>query len=59
MTEEEYIELCAESAREEARFNLKSKYFIKPYQKVIDSFIPNNMSKKDFIRIRKQMGEDI
>lgn len=59
MTEEEYIEMCAERAREEARFNLQQKSFVKPYEWVIENFLPNNMSEEEFLRIRKQMGEKI
>ena len=59
MTEEDYIEMCAERAREEARINLRRKSFVKPYEWVIENFLPNNMSEKAFLRIRKQMGEKI
>lgn len=59
MTEEDYIEMCAERAREEARFNLQQKSFVKPYEWVIENFLPNNMSEEAFLRIRKQMGEKI
>lgn len=59
MTEEEYIEMCAERAREEARINLLQESFVKPYEWVIKNFIPNNMSEKEFLRIRKEMGEKI
>ena len=59
MTEEDYIEMCAERAREEARFDLQQKSFIKPYKLVIENFLPNNMSEEEFLRIRKEMGEGI
>ena len=59
MTEEDYIEMCAERAREEARINLRQKSFVKPYGWVIENFLPNNMSEEEFLRIRKQMGEEI
>lgn len=59
MTEEEYIEKCAERARQEARENLQRKHFVKPYEWVIENFLPNNMSEEDFLRIRKEMGEKI
>lgn len=59
MTEEDYIEMCAERAREEARINLRKESFVKPYEWVIENFLPNNMSEKEFLRIRKQMGEEI
>ena len=59
MTEEDYIEMCAERAREEARINLRQESFVKPYEWVIESFCPNNMSDEEFFRIRKEMGEEI
>ena len=59
MTEEDYIEMCAEKAREEARDNLQRKRFVKPYEWVIENFLPNNMSEEEFLRIRKEMGEEI
>lgn len=59
MTEEDYIEMCAEKAREEARDNLQRKRFVKPYELVIENFLPNNMSEEEFLRIRKEMGEEI
>lgn len=59
MTEEDYIEMCAERAREEARDNLQRKHFVKPYEWVIENFLPNNMSEEEFLRIRKEMGEEI
>ena len=59
MTEEEYIEFRAECAREEARFDLQSKSFIKPYDWVLDRTLFNNMTKNEFLKIRREMGEDI
>lgn len=59
MTEEEYIEMCAERAREDARINLRQKSFVKPYEWVIENFLPNHMSEEEFLQIRKQMGEEI
>jgi len=59
MTEEDYIEMCAERAREEARYNLQQKHFVRPYEWVINEFRPGNMSADEFLRIRKEMGEEI
>lgn len=53
MTEEEYIELCAERAREEARWVLKNK--TRPYEWVKSNFVPNNMTQKEFDAICEQM----
>lgn len=55
MTDSEYIELCAEYAREEARKNLAQKYFVRPYQHCLNSFVPGNMSQEDFDKLRKEM----
>lgn len=59
LTEEDYVEMCAERAREEARFNLQQRSFVKPYEWAILNFRPNNMSEEEFLRIRKEMGEEI
>lgn len=59
LTEEDYIELCAERARMEAKENLRRKSFVKPYEWVLENFIPNNMSNEEFLRLRKEMGEEI
>lgn len=40
MTEEEYVEMCAERARKEARDVLKN--YLQPFSKVKDYFRPNN-----------------
>jgi len=55
LTEEEYIELCAEKAREEARFNLQKKWFIHPYQEVLDSVRFDNITKKEWEEVKKTM----
>ena len=59
MTEEDYIEYRAECAREEAKFDLQSKSFIKPYDWVLDRTLFNNMTEKKFLEIRREMGENI
>jgi len=59
MTEEEYVQMVAEAAADEARINLTKKHFVKPYQMVIDSFIPGDMTEEEFIDIRRKMGEQI
>lgn len=56
MTEEEYIEMCAEQAREEARDRVKTK--LKPFQWVKDYFKPMEMSEEDFKKILKEMGDE-
>lgn len=55
MTEEEYIELCAEKARKEARETLE--HYLQPFDEVKRRFIPNNMTRKEFKKLLKEMGE--
>ena len=57
MTDEEYIEMCAQKAREEARETLK--HSIRPFERVKESFRPANMSKKKFDKILKLMETEI
>lgn len=55
MTEEDYIEMCAENARKEARYVLKNH--IRPFSMVKDYFRPNNNTVKEFNAMLKEMGE--
>ena len=59
MSEEEYIEYRAECAREEARYDLQNPHFVKPYNWVLERTLFNEMTEEDFIRIRKEMGEQL
>lgn len=59
MTDDDYIEMCAERARDDARENLKRKHFIRPYQSVLDDTRFYNMTENDFRKNRKKMGENI
>lgn len=54
MTEEEYIEMCAERAREEAREVLQMH--LKPFSWVEDYFVPDNMSTEEFNKILEEMS---
>ena len=54
MTEEEYIEMCAEKAREEARDVINN--YLKPFELVKDYFRPNNMTEQQFEEILNEMG---
>lgn len=54
LTEEEYIELCAEEAREEARRLLRNR--LPPFELVLRDFIPTNDTVENFNRILKEMG---
>lgn len=64
MTEEDYIELRAEQAREAARYDLKSGFFIQPFEKVKDMTILSgsgsggHMEPEEWDRIRKEMGDE-
>lgn len=53
MTDEEYIEMCAERAREEARDVLEN--YLKPFEWVEEHFIDNNMTQEEFEKILKEM----
>ena len=53
MTEEEYIEMCAEKARKEARDVLD--HYIQPFEMVDRCFFPNNMTVKEHKRIMEEM----
>lgn len=55
MTEEDYIELCAEKAREEARDTL-SRY-LKPFEWVEEYFCPNNMTEEEFEAVLRDMND--
>ena len=56
MTDEEYIEMCAERGREEAR-NVLARY-LQPYEMVKKSFVPGNMTRKEFKAICKEMESE-
>lgn len=53
MTEEKYIEMCAERAKEEARDVLKNH--VQPFDMVKEYFCPNNMTQEEFNRILGEM----
>ncbi len=57
MTDKEYIEMCAEKDRKEAREIIKSH--TKPFEEVKDCFIDNNMTQEEFNRILLEMGSSI
>ena len=56
MTEEDYIELCAEEAREEARFNLGREHFVKPFERVLQDTNGNNITQDEWENILREMG---
>lgn len=53
MTEEEYIEMCAQKAREEARDTID--HCILSFELVDKYFAPNNMTVKEHKQIMKEM----
>lgn len=53
MTDEEYIEMCAQKAREEAQATLN--HSLRPFEQVKESFVPTNMSRNEFKRILRLM----
>lgn len=55
MTEEDYIELYMQRAKEEAidTFQLR----IKPYEQIDECFCPSNMTKKEFAEVKKKMQD--
>lgn len=55
MTTEEYIEMCAEKARINARFELKHR--LVPFSEVKRNFLPTNDSVEDFNAILIEMGD--
>lgn len=55
MTEEDYIEMCAERAREDARYVLKN--YLRPFDWVEEYFYPNNMTKEEFEGVLRDMND--
>lgn len=53
MRDDEYIEMCAERAREEARDVLEKH--LKPFEWLRDYFRADNMSQEEFEKILKEM----
>ena len=56
MTEEDYIELCAELARQEARRNLQSKHFVEPFSRILKDVRLDNMSRSEWKDCLEKMG---
>lgn len=54
MTNEEYIEMCAEKARAEAKETLEKH--LQPFNEVLDRFAPNNMTIQEFRKCCEEMG---
>ena len=56
MTDEDYIEECAERAREEARFNLGLKDFVQPFERVLQDTNGNNITQDEWENLLREMG---
>lgn len=56
MTDEEYIELRAEMAREDARFDLGHN--VRPFDWVKEQTEFSNITKEKWAKILKEMGEE-
>jgi len=57
MTEDDYIMMCVDKARFEAKRTLK--LYTKPFQRVIDEFRPTNYTVEEFNEYLKEMGSDV
>ena len=55
-SEEDYIELCAERAREEARRNLQDLHFVKPFDRVLEDIRFYNMTYDEWVKQAGEMG---
>lgn len=55
MTKEDYIEMCAEKAREEARRTLTNN--LRPFDMVKEYFYPSNMTETEFEKCLEEMSD--
>lgn len=55
MTEEDYINLCVERAKEEAKDILKN--YVRSYELIDRYFHPNNMTEEEHNEIKKKMED--
>ena len=56
MTDGEYVAMCMEKARDEARDLIKNN--LRPFEDVEESFVPNNMKRERFNEILEQMKKN-
>lgn len=58
MTREDYINMRMELAKEEARKDAEDvlNNWLQPFEDIIDSFIPNNMSQEEFNKFLDDVG---
>lgn len=57
MTDDDYVEYCAERAREEARKNLQNKKFLKSMKMVVAETTDENMSEDELFKILRESAE--
>jgi len=56
MTEDEYINMCMERAKEEAIDILKNR--LVPFERIKEDFRPDNYTINNFIKLLKEMGDN-
>lgn len=56
LTDEDYIELCAEQARKDARRNLQDKHFVESFDRVLEDTRYDNMTYDQWQGYLKEMG---
>jgi len=57
MTKEEYIKMCVDKARQEAEETIENN--LKPFDWVEKRFLPNNMTRKEFKKVLKDMNQKV
>lgn len=57
MTREDYINMCSNYQTKEEAEDVLNNY-IKPFSEVKEYFFPNNMKRKEFNKILKEMESD-
>lgn len=60
MTEEDYIEMCVEKAKEKAYNEAVDtlKHWVRPFEDVKNSFVPSNGTIDEFNGYLKEMGDE-
>lgn len=57
MTEDEYIEICAERGRKEAVDVIENH--LQPFERIKEDFRPNNCTQKEFDELINMMGKPV
>ena len=57
MTKKEYVQMCMEKAKQEALDTLENH--LQPFEMVNERFVPNNMTRKEFNNIMKDISKTI